>query len=260
MVNKSNATTTRCSTGGQGPTREFLNNDPIPGMQKRQVVLPLGGKDLAREVLELAPEEQTKLIEKFDLVRFDIALSRYFVHYFAKECPTLGLQNLGHIIALGDTCSRIERLPTSAVLCKGLKKRDDHAVASGGFTEIWKGDLRDAPVAIKAFRMFPAADLRGIKEVRTCSPSVNFDEQDLQILWKRVPTWRRLSHSNILPFRGVNMTLFDLALVYDWGQNGNICQYIGSHQRASRSSLVRVAPSPRSLSILTSYIFLARVT
>lgn len=94
---------------------------------------------------------------------------------FAKKHPTLDLENMGHIIALGDTCSRMERLPTSAVLCEGLEKRDDLAVASGGFTEIWQGDLRDAPVAIKAFRIFSASDLRGIKEVRTFSPSANIN-------------------------------------------------------------------------------------
>ena len=66
-------------------------------------------------------------------------------------------------------------------------------------------------------------------------------ERNLQILWKRVPTWRRLSHENIMPFRGVNMTFFQLALVYDWGQNGNINQYIVSHPGASRPSLVRKA-------------------
>jgi len=54
--------------------------------------------------------------------------------------------------------------------------------------------------------------------------------------------WRRLSHENILSFRGVNTTLSQLALVYDWGQNGNINQYITSHPRASRASLVRTTP------------------
>lgn len=38
-------------------------------MQKQQVVLSLGRKDLARDVLELAPEEQMKVIDKLDLVR-----------------------------------------------------------------------------------------------------------------------------------------------------------------------------------------------
>ena len=64
-------------------------------------------------------------------------------------------------------------------------------------------------------------------------------EQNLQILWERVLTWRRLSHKNILSFRGVDMTLFHIALVYDWGQNGDINQYIASHPHASRPSLVR---------------------
>ena len=53
--------------------------------------------------------------------------------------------------------------------------------------------------------------------------------------------WRKLSHENILPFRGVNMTLFQLALVYDWGQNGNISQFIASHPGASRPNLARKA-------------------
>ena len=51
--------------------------------------------------------------------------------------------------------------------------------------------------------------------------------------------WRKLSHQNILPFRGVTTTVFQLALVYDWGHNGNIMQFIASNPRAPRASLVR---------------------
>ena len=40
------------------------------------------------------------------------------------------------------------------------------------------------------------------------------------------------------------MTLFQLSLVYDWGNNGNITQYVAAHPRASRPSLVRKAPVP----------------
>ena len=50
--------------------------------------------------------------------------------------------------------------------------------------------------------------------------------------------WRKLSHENILPFRGVNTTSFYLALIYDWEQNGDIKQYIASNPGASRRSLV----------------------
>ena len=54
--------------------------------------------------------------------------------------------------------------------------------------------------------------------------------------------WKKLSNENILPFRGVNMTLFQLALVYDWGENGDIRQYITLHPDAHRPNLVRRAP------------------
>ena len=63
-------------------------------------------------------------------------------------------------------------------------------------------------------------------------------ERDSQVLWIHVLVWKKLSHENILPFRGVNMTIFQLALVYDWGQNGNISQYVAMHPDASRPLLV----------------------
>jgi hypothetical protein len=52
--------------------------------------------------------------------------------------------------------------------------------------------------------------------------------------------WMRLSHPNVLPFRGVNMTLFQLALVYDWSENGDIIKYTASHPDAPRMTLVRM--------------------
>ena len=54
--------------------------------------------------------------------------------------------------------------------------------------------------------------------------------------------WRKLSHENILPFRGVNVTLFQLAPIYDWGSNGDISQYMASYPGASRPSLVWNTP------------------
>ena len=143
------------------------------------------------------------------------------------------------VTALGDLCSVTERLPTSAVLSSGLEKCGDTAVASGGLTDIWQGKYDGAEVAVRAFRIHPAQDLKDAKQVRLQSVLDSVLEPNLQILWKRVPMWRKLSHENILSFRGVDVTLFQLALVYDWGQNGNITQYITSHPGASRPSLVR---------------------
>ena len=39
-------------------------------------------------------------------------------------------------------------------------------MASGGFTDIWRGDLNGLQVAIKAFRIYPAQNLKEAKEVR----------------------------------------------------------------------------------------------
>ncbi|KAF9647761.1 kinase-like protein [Thelephora ganbajun] len=206
MAKKDNAAIIpRISTRGEAPIQEFVNSNLTPETSRQQAALLLNSKDLVRNLRGLTPEDQTKFVDKID-----------------QAYSTLGSQNARSVTALGNLCSAIGQLPTSAVLSTGPEERGNIAVASGGLTDIWRGDLGGAPVAIKAFRIYPAQNLKEVKE----------------ILWKRVPTWMRLSHENILPFRGVNMTLVQLALVYDWGQNGNISQYLASHPRAPRPSLL----------------------
>ena len=74
----------------------------------------------------------------------------------AKAFPTLETQqDVKNITALGEVCSRIKQLPTSAVLSAGLKKSGDGAAISGGFASIWRGELGDAEVAIKDFQFKP---------------------------------------------------------------------------------------------------------
>ena len=113
-------------------------------------------------------------------------------------------------------------LPDSVGSLQGLEKCGAIAVASGGTTDIWRGVWNDNHVSLKAFRIYPLQDLREAKK----------------ILWKSVPVWKRLAHDNILPFHGVETSMFELALVYDWGYNGNIIQYLKSHPSASRPKLV----------------------
>ena len=88
----------------------------------------------------------------------------------AKTYPTIDPHNANFVRALGDVCSATERLPTSAVLKAGLEKRGTIAVASGGFTDIWRGEYNGAQVAIKAFRIYPAQNLKEAKEVSIQSP------------------------------------------------------------------------------------------
>ena len=64
-------------------------------------------------------------------------------------------------------CSATDRLPTSTLLAAGLEKRGAIAVASGGLTDIWRGEYYGSPVAIKAFRIYPAQNLKEAKEVST---------------------------------------------------------------------------------------------
>jgi len=126
--------------------------------------------------------------------------------------------------ALGEISSGIGQLPNSIGLLRGLEKRGGVAVASGETTDIWQGSWNNNHVALKAFRIYPPQDLQEAKK----------------ILWKLVPVWKRLVHENVLPFLGVDTSIFRLALVYDWGHNGNIMQYLESHPDSSRPKLVSV--------------------
>lgn len=193
------------SPGGESSIREFTNSSLPPGALRAQATALLAGKNLVVSIQGLTTEEQTRFVDKV-----------YQIY------ATLDPQNMKEIAALGSVCSAIQKLPTSVVLSTGLEKLGEIAVASGGFTDIWQGSFEGVRVAIKAFRIYPVQNLKEAKE----------------ILWKRVPMWTKLSHPNILPFHGVNMALFQLSLVYEWGTNGNITQYIASNPRVSRKSLL----------------------
>ena len=134
------------------------------------------------------------------------------------------------VATLGDISSDILRLPNSTGSLQGLEKRGEIAISSGGTTDIWRGAWNNQQVALKAFRVYPPQELQEAKK----------------ILWKLAPIWKRLVHENILPFHGVDTSIFQLALVYDWGHNGNITQYLGSHPDVSRPELVSVLRFVRS--------------
>ena len=68
--------------------------------------------------------------------------------------------------ALGFICSITGQLPCSVVLRDGLEKYGSMAVASGGFTDVWRGTHCARIVAIKAFRTYPVQDLKEAKKVR----------------------------------------------------------------------------------------------
>ena len=129
---------------------------------------------------------------------------------------------------LGDISSDILLLPNSTRSLQGLKKRGENVVASGGITDIWRGAWNNRQVAIKALRTHRPQDF----------------EEARRALWKVVPIWKRVVHENVLPFHGVDTSIFQLALVYDWGHNGNIVRYLKSNPDASKPELVGVCLHP----------------
>jgi len=126
------------------------------------------------------------------------------------------------VVALGDVSSLVLKLPRSTGSLQGLNKTGEIAVASGGTTDIWRGLWNDKRVAFKAFRIYPSQDLSDAKK----------------IIWRLAPVWKRLKHDNVLPFHGVDTSLFQLALVYEWGHSGDITQYLKSKPDASRPRLL----------------------
>ncbi|KAF9646885.1 kinase-like protein [Thelephora ganbajun] len=144
-----------------------------------------------------------------------------FLDIVDQAAPAVLVKDTKFVAALGDISSDILLLPTSTGLLQGLEKRGERPLASGP-TDVWEGTWSGKPVAFKAFRIFPPEDLQETKK----------------ILWKLAPTWKRLTHENVLPFHGIDTSIFQLALVYEWGHNGNIMQYLRSHPDASRPKLL----------------------
>jgi hypothetical protein len=67
--------------------------------------------------------------------------------------------------ALGSICSATGQLPRTTSLSDGVERCGDIAVASGGFTDTWRGRYQKTPVALKAFRTYQSQELDGAQKV-----------------------------------------------------------------------------------------------
>ncbi|KAF9647767.1 kinase-like protein [Thelephora ganbajun] len=184
---------------------EFLASNLPIGQLREQVVLLLSSEDLRRVLREITPEVQESFIDKVNHVYL-----------------TVNAEDKHFLILFGDFCSDTKRLPASALLSAGLVKCGEVPVATGGVMDVWRGKYQSTRVAIKAFRAYPIQSLEEAKEV----------------LRKLVPMWKKFTHPNVVAFRGVTMENFRLALVYDWGENGNIMRYVKSHPMPPRLILL----------------------
>jgi len=53
----------------------------------------------------------------------------------------------------------------------------------------------------------------------------------------------KFAHPSIAAFRGVATELFPFALIYDWGENDTIMEYVKLHPEVSRLTLVPRFPA-----------------
>jgi hypothetical protein len=113
---------------------------------------------------------------------------------------------------------------------------------SGGLIDTRTGKLGGVRVVIKTISVHEADILKEPKKVRIRSLLVNSADEHSQILWQRVPVWQRLTHPNILRFRGVHVEPTKLSLVYDKAEYCGITQYITAVPQAPRPPLVRKTP------------------
>ncbi|KAF9644348.1 kinase-like protein [Thelephora ganbajun] len=98
-------------------------------------------------------------------------------------------------------CASRKLLPSSHVLSNDQLNIDDEPFASGGYSDVHKGTL-----------------------------------SGLKMLHREAVMWKRLTHVNIVPFKGV--TLDPLRIVSEWMPGGDLTAYISQNPRANRIDLL----------------------
>ena len=61
----------------------------------------------------------------------------------------------------------------------------------------------------------------------------------VQRFCKEAIRWKALNHPNVLPLLGVTVDTGQFVMVSEWMENGNIIEFIRSHQDIDRFELVR---------------------
>ncbi|KAF9789361.1 kinase-like domain-containing protein [Thelephora terrestris] len=104
---------------------------------------------------------------------------------------------------------------------------DSIPYASGGFADIWKGQMDGRQVCVKAFRTQTTANLTKIK----------------RRFYRDIIGWKYIAHPNVVSFFGVSEALFSFCIISPWLSNGNILEYIRKNQRVNRLTLLAQAAS-----------------
>ncbi|KAK7060776.1 hypothetical protein VNI00_000508 [Paramarasmius palmivorus] len=129
---------------------------------------------------------------------------------------------------------------------ENIIREGDHAQGGGGFADIWKGLYNERPVCLKVLRMFTGSDEASREKAFMVLAfdlhiSIEFltsiTEQDF---CEEAILWKQLKHPNILPFLGVNTTLFapGFCLVSPWMTNGDIVSFVKAFPNFDKLTLI----------------------
>ncbi|KAH9935724.1 kinase-like domain-containing protein [Fomitopsis serialis] len=181
----------------------------------------LSSRDNLQELFKMKGKDAIAVIDLLDvdgIVEDNSRIHTRLFHTLRKMCGELGrlptvydLSKKGLLLGL--------RLPHEELTIIG-----NHPIASGGFADVWLGRYKDQQVAVKAFRVYGHANLEAVKKT-FCREAV---------------LWRRLSHSNITPFIGIDYdeNKAKFSAVCQWMPNGNITAYLRNSPGANRPELL----------------------
>ncbi|KAK7060772.1 hypothetical protein VNI00_000504 [Paramarasmius palmivorus] len=107
---------------------------------------------------------------------------------------------------------------------ENIMREGDNPLRGGGYADIWKGfDDKQQPLCLKVLRMFTGSDQAARDRV-----------------FVEALVWKQLKHPNILPFLGVNTTLFapGFCMVSPWMANGDIVSFVKTYPAYDKLALL----------------------
>ncbi|EEB94487.1 hypothetical protein MPER_06690, partial [Moniliophthora perniciosa FA553] len=119
--------------------------------------------------------------------------------------------------------SRQSNLYPQCLTVDKIRQLGEHPVASGGFGEIWMGEVEGLQqvVCLKVVKLYLTSDI----------------EKVLKKFVREAIVWRQLDHPNLLPFLGLYYLTSSrqrLCLISPWMENGNLVQFL---ERTPRSDV-----------------------
>jgi serine/threonine protein kinase len=124
-------------------------------------------------------------------------------------------------------------------LLQGVQVIDQNLVDCGGWGDVWKGQMNEQVIAVKAMRFPASVDSEARKVLIVPFLCACEFQSGPQAFIREAIIWRSFNHPNVLPFYGIYHWNNRFTLVSPWMENGNIVQYLKNNPDAKRAALVR---------------------